>query len=631
MRHERDEPGPGRARRRGARRVATAVVLAPVLLAILGFGYLWASTDVPAPEAVRSPQVSAVRYADGSVIARTGIENRTSVHLEQVSEQARLAVLAAEDRGFYEQPGISPAGILRAVWVNLRRGGVEQGGSTITQQYARNAFLSQERTVGRKLREAIIAVKLERSRSKDELLERYLNTVYFGRGAHGIEAASRTYFGVPAAELDAAQGAVLAALLRSPSGYDPARHPERARDRWAYVLDGMHGQGWLDAPAGSLEYPQVRPPESGNELAGPEGYLVEQALEELSSLGYSRRDVGVQGLSIVTTIDREMQAAAAEAMEELTGEQPPDGVFRALVSVQPGTGRIRASYAGTDYVTGPFNAVTQGRAQAGSSFKPYVLAAALAKGIPLSTRFDGSSPQRFGDYEVKNFGRGSGAQHGRIDLVTATKDSVNTVYVPLGLEVGTRQVTRTARALGISTDMREDGGFPSVSLGVTAVTPLEQATAYATLAAGGVRAAPFIVERIEDRAGEVVYEATPDTARAVSQEVAADVTHALRQVVDSGTGRAAQLPGRPAAGKTGTTTGNTAAWFVGYTPGLATAVALYTDGSDQALPPLAGVAEVTGGSVPARIWAAYTQAALDGQPAKDFPEPTETLLPAPAG
>jgi membrane peptidoglycan carboxypeptidase len=630
-----DDREDGRPRRWRAAHVLALLALAPLLLALIVGGVLWVRTDVPAPESVANPQVSELRYSDGAVLARTGVEDRTSVPLDQVSPAARRAVLAAEDRNFYDQAGISPRGIVRALWTNLRSGEIEQGGSTITQQYARNAFLSQERTLGRKVRETIIALKLDRSRSKDELLERYLNTVYFGRGAYGIQAAARTYLGKPAADLTAQEGAVLASLLRSPSAYDPARHPGRARDRWRYVLQGMVEEGWLEEDAADAEYPEVLPPQSDDdEFGGPEGYLVTQVLEELEELGFPEDVVDVRGLRIDTTLDRQMQASAGQAVEQVTGAQPPDGVYRALVSVQPGTGRVLASYAGHDFVSRPFDAVTQGRAQAGSSFKPYVLAAALREGISLRSRFDGSSPQTFGDYEVKNFGPGDGQQFGRINLVTATASSVNTVYVPLGLAAGTQQVADTAADLGIDADMSEESALPSISLGVTAVTPLEQATAYATLAAGGVRAEPFLVERVVDRSGEVVYEAAPQPERVLDGALAADVTHALQQVVAQGSGRAAALAGRPAAGKTGTTSGNTAAWFVGYTPEVATAVALFTDRSDRALPSFAGVSEVTGGSLPARIWGQYMNAALEGAPAQPFPEPVfvgEPLgLPSPS-
>ena len=360
------------------------------------------------------------------------------------------------------------------------------------------------------------------------------------------------------------------------------------------------------------------PPPDGDRLAGPQGYLVRQVQDELERLGFSESRVRSGGLRVVTTIDRKAQAAAVRTVHEVSGKQMPEGVHRALVSVEPGTGRIRAEYAGADYVARQFNSATQGIAQAGSSFKPYVLAAALDSGMSLKTTMSGASPQTFGDYEVSNYGD---ASFGEMDLVQATAKSVNTVYVPLGQKVGGHAVAETARRLGISTDMTEQSALPSFALGVTAVTPLDSAVAYATLAAGGVHAEPYIVEEVTDPDGEVLHRAKPVTQQAISAGVAADTTHALQAVVQEGSGRGARLAGRPAAGKTGTTTGNTAAWFVGYTPQLATAVAIFSEKQDTPLRGIAGVGEVTGGSLPARTWRAFMSSALEGQPVKDFPEP----------
>lgn len=603
------------------------LVVGPVLLVVALAGVVWAVTDVPLPGEVQVPQLSVVQYSDGSELARFGVENRIEVPLKQVSPAARFAVLSAEDRGFYSSSGVSPKGILRALWVNLRRGEVAQGGSTISQQYVRGAVLSSERTLSRKLQEAAIAVKLQSEYSKDEILELYLNSVYFGRGAYGIETAAQTYFGKPAGELTAAEGAVLAALLRAPSANDPEADPEQAQQRWRSVLDGMVEQGWLDGPVSEQAYPQVAPRSAGADaLGGTGGYLVQQALEEVARAGIGEERLYRGGLVVQTTIDRNAQEQAVAAVREITGEDVPDGVFRALVSVQPGTGRILAEYAGPDFVARPFNSVTQGTAQAGSSFKPYVLAAALDQGVPLRTTFDGASPQLFDDtYRVRNFG---GSSFGRLDLVEATAQSVNTVYVPLGLRAGTESVARTAAALGITADMSVEDSLASISLGVTAVSPLDQAVAYATLAAGGLRAEPYLVERVTDRQGGVLYQAQVRTRQVLPEDVADDVTFALQQVVTRGTGRRAQLPDRPAAGKTGTTDRNTAAWFVGYTPQLATAVAIYSERQDTPLRGIAGVREVTGGTLPARTWSRYMSAALAGQPVLEFPEPAQVGPPS---
>lgn len=316
-----------------------------------------------------------------------------------------------------------------------------------------------------------------------------------------------------------------------------------------------------------------------------------------------------------------MQAEAVKAVHEVTGKQAPDGVHRALVAVEPGTGRIRAEYAGDDYVTRPFNDATQGIAQAGSSFKPYVLAAALDSQVSLKTTMNGASPQTFGSYEVSNYGPGAGEQFGDIDLMQATAHSVNTVFVPLGERAGLSHVADIATRLGVNADMTKESQLPSFPLGTTAVHPIDQAVAYASLAARGVRADPYIVEKVSDADGRVVYEVERSTSEAITQDVADDTTHALQQVVLDGTGRRARLDGRPAAGKTGTTNNNTAAWFVGYTPQLATAVALFSEKQDVPLRGIAGVDEVTGGTLPAMTWRRFMNAAHQGQPVREFPPP----------
>jgi membrane peptidoglycan carboxypeptidase len=396
--------------------------------------------DVPLPGEVQNPQRTLVQWADGSPMAEVGTVNRTSVPLERRVARPRQAVLAAEDRGFYDQPGISPRGIARALWVNLRGQEVRQGGSTITQQYVRNAVLTPERTLARKLDEVAIAVKLDATTSKDEILERYLDTVYFGRGAYGIETAAQTFFAVPAKDLTAEQGAVLAALLRSPTAYDPEGDPERARDRWRYVLDGMVQQDWLDGPVERYAYPQVLPrAPRGDTLGGPNGYLVAMALDEAEVAGVSQERIDKGGWSSLRRCTRGCRTPPSPP-----SAAPPVRRCRRACSVRwppssPAPAASGALYGGDDYVTRPFNSATQGTAQAGSSFKPYVLAAALTEGISLDTRFDGGSPQTFGDYTVRNAGGGS---YGVLDLVDATAQSVNTVYVPLGKRAGLRRSPR---------------------------------------------------------------------------------------------------------------------------------------------------------------------------------------------
>ena len=387
------------------------------MLVLLGVfvGVVYASTEVPSPDSITNAQTTVVYYSDGvTEMARLGDENRTNVTLDQISKPAQEAVLAAENREFYTDPGISFTGIIRAAWNNVT-GGSTQGGSTITQQYVKNAILqNSDQTFGRKFQELFLAIKLDNNYSKDQILENYLNTIYYGRGAYGIESAANTYFGVPAAELTAQQGAVLAVLIRSPSRYDPEVSPEDANDRWGKVLDAMVEEGWLTAAdrAASV-YPEVKPKAAGSLgiPSGPEGLVVQRAIEELA------------GPSTATTSSRSAPVACGSSRPSTRATRTPPSpastrswpsedvalLREALVAVDPKTGAVRAYYGG---VSGTDFDYAQAQRQPGSSMKPYVLATALEQGISVTARRDGSSPQTFPDREgeVVNSGGASCAR-----------------------------------------------------------------------------------------------------------------------------------------------------------------------------------------------------------------------------
>ena len=592
---------------------------------LVGVGY--AMTDVPEPNESATATATRILYSDRSEMGRVGEQNRIPVSLDEVPQDVQLAVLSAEDRGHYENPGINPKGIVRALFANVRGGGVEQGGSSITQQYAKNAFLTQDRTFTRKVKEVFIALKMTREVEKDKILEDYLNTIYFGRQASGIEVAAQTYFNRPARELSLAQGAVLAASIKSPATLDPEKHPEEARARWEYVLDGMVDQGWLtEAERAQQQYPPVAKIGQGNrnnDLSGPKGYVIQAVLEELAERGFEEDRLSAGGLVVTTTIRKGAQDAAIEAVQEVTGDSPgEDDLQGALVSVKPDTGEVFAYYGGA---TGTgFDFANQGDGRpAGSSMKPYVLAAALEEGMSLRTRLDGNSGKEFPGVEepIENFGEES---YGRVDLVEATQRSINTAYFQLGLEVGPQKVADLAHRAGIpdsvplaGPDGNVEGG---ISLGIYDVHVLDQAVGFATFANQGVPVEPFLVRAVQDRNRDVVYEAETEFGeRAFSEDVAADATFAMQAVVQRGTGRGARLDdGRDVAGKTGTSQENKDAWFVGYTPQLSTAVWL---GYAQPKTIVIDGVEATGGGFSTRIWKDYNEVALEGQPEEDFPEP----------
>ncbi|HWH29805.1 MAG TPA: transglycosylase domain-containing protein [Mycobacteriales bacterium] len=621
---------PRQRRRLLPRRLKRAVLLAVpgmFLLLVLAAVVAYVRTDVPQPDQLAVAGATRILYADGSELGRVGGQNRIPVELEKVPQHVRDAVLAAEDRGHYEDPGISPRGIARALFTNVRGGGdIQQGGSTITQQYAKNAFLSSERTYTRKVKEIFISLKMTREQSKDEILENYLNTIYFGRGAYGIQVASSTYFGKPVEQLTPAEAAVLAAVIRSPANYDPEKQPDRAQDRWRYVVNGMVETGALTTEeAGALQYPAVKPAaeaDKNNDLSGPKGHVIRRVMDELER-GLEARGQSqllTTGLVVTTTLRREAQDAAVAAVQGVVGTPTDEQTAApkgALVSVDPTSGGIVAYYGGSTGVGFDYAAQGTGR-QPGSSFKPFVLAAALDNGISLKSTFDGNNRKRFPGVPepIRNFGDNS---YGRVSLREATQKSVNTAYFELGLEVGPKKVEDLAKGLGITTPLGNGSPEGGISLGIYDVRPQDQAVAYAAFANGGQRVTPHFIASV--RYGEdEVYGNGAMLERVLDEDVTRDVTDALRDVVRRGTGTRARLDGnRPAAGKTGTTSDNFDVWFAGYTPQLSTAVWFGT-GRNETLR-LEGVGEATGGRVAAAAWKAYMDAASAGMPVEDFPPP----------
>lgn len=589
------------------------------------FALAYFTVDIPDANAYVNSQSTIIQYSNGAEIGRVGTQNRQIVPLSKIPLNVRHAVLAAEDRGFYSNKAFSVTGIARAVFNNLK-GGALQGGSTITQQYAKTAFLTPSRTIQRKIKELVISLKLENQLSKDQIFENYLNTIYFGRGSYGVMTASQQYFNRNVDQLTTAQAAVIASILRSPGLYDPMYqkgNAKRLANRFEYVKNNMVDAGWLSkADAAKMKLPTIAPRATSGQLSGPKGHIIEAVQKELAKLGFSQEQLLVGGLVIKTTLDEQAQQSAVDAVNKFYPAKAPENLRIGLVAIRPGTGEVIALYGGRDYLQRQLNDATQSIALAGSTFKPFAIVAALEKGIPLTSMWNGDSPQTFDDlgkpYPVSNYGDEG---WGQIDLLYATKHSVNTVFVPLGIKAGDDKVVDVARRAGIPESVAMMP-TPSVVLGVASPHVIDVANAYATFAAQGVKSKPFMVAQVLGSNKGVLYEATPETQEVFSKEVMADLTYALKGVVTGGTGAAALALGRPAAGKTGTSQSNASAWFSAYTPQLAATVALFRDSASETLNGIGGLTSVTGGTFPAKIWTAFMKGALKGQPIMEFPAPS---------
>jgi membrane peptidoglycan carboxypeptidase len=591
------------------------------------FGFAYFTVSIPDPNAYVNSQATIIQYTDGSEIGRIGSENRTVVSLAQIPMDVRNAVMAAEDRNFYSNRAINPLAIAAAVWDNVVNLGSGRGGSTITQQYAKTAFLTPERSIQRKVKELVIAIKLENQFTKDEILENYLNTIYFGRGSYGVQTASQIYFGTTVDKLNIAQSAVLASILRSPGLYDPGFKKEnlpRLEARFKYVLDGMVEKKWLDKEkADSVKFPIINPRVTSGALAGPKGYVISWVERELNLLGFTDEQLMIGGYIIKTTLVKEAQEAAVFAVNKEAPTRAPENLHIGLVAIKPGTGEILAMYGGQDYLKYQFNAATQGITSGGSSFKAFALIAALEQGIPLSSVWNGDSPKVYDDgigrpYPVNNYG---GESWGDLSLLTATEKSVNTIYVPLGMKAGLEKVVDVARRAGIPESV-EMVASPSVSLGSASPHVIDLANAYATFAANGVYAEPFIINEVQGPNKGILYQGRIQAQEVFQKDVMADLTYALSKATSSGTAAVVGARvARPTAGKTGTSNDNASAWFNGYTPEVAASVAFYRDDATQTLNGIGGLTSVTGGSFPARIWAEFVKKYLAKTPVQQFPEP----------
>ncbi|MFI6004552.1 transglycosylase domain-containing protein [Streptomyces sp. NPDC051366] len=619
--------------------LGTVLLLALLVIGALIAGYLL--VRIPPANAAATAQSNLYLYADGSQLARDGEVNRVNVPLSQIPRTVQEAVLAAEDRDFYSERAVDPKAMIRAAW-NTATGKGTQSGSTITQQYVKNYYLGQEQTITRKAKEFFIAIKLGREKSKDYILEGYLNTSYFGRNAYGIQAAAQAYYGKDVGKLTTAEGAYLATLLNSPSAFDVVAHPQsrtRAVARWNYVLDGMVKKQWLPAAERTTtQFPEPGKVRPAAGLSGQRGYLVEAVKDYIVEHKIlDEKTLAEGGHRITTTIDKRRQNAFVDAVDEkMVGKLDPetrkaDRVVRAGgVSIDPATGKVVAMYGGIDYTKQYVNNATRHDYQVASTFKPFVFAAAVENDsrtqdgrlITPNTVYNGDNKRRVAGtrtpYAPENEGQLS---YGNIPVTTATDLSVNAVFAQMVVDVGTAKVKKTAIDLGIPENTPNFVASPAMALGTMQASVLDMAQAYATLADHG-RYTPYtFVEKITKGSDSIhLPDRTPK--QAVSREAADTTTSMLVSVVDNGTGTAALAAGHPAAGKTGTGELDRSAWFAAYTPDLVTVVSMMGQDPDtgtlESLYGALGEARIGGGGYPARIWAQYTKTALEGSDPLDF-------------
>ncbi|HEX4866656.1 MAG TPA: transglycosylase domain-containing protein [Acidimicrobiales bacterium] len=596
-------------------------------------------------------QRSYVFAADGSLLATLRADvDRQPVPLAFIPTHVSDAVMAVEDADFYAHKGVNLRAMLRALTANVESGSTVQGGSTITQQLVKNELVGSEQTIGRKAREAVLARRLEDVMTKDEILERYLNTVYLGNGAYGMQAGAETYFGVSVAELDIAQAAFLAGMIANPSAFDPIRHPEASLERRNLALRRLVTFGRItEAEADQLA--QIPLPDKINQiLPQPDTYFVEEVKQLLLDdvrLGATREEreyaVFRGGLQIHTTLDPRAQSMALQARNDVIAELAPKdaapatiplapnpftGADRfatgAVVSVEPSTGAIRAMVGGSGFEKNKFNVTTQGLRSGGSTFKVFVLMALLEAGYVPNDTVSGSGPCSFtgipglnpDPYVVENFDNSRG---GSGTITQQTLRSSNCAFVRLGQIVGTDRVAEQARRMGITTPIQDVVSMP---LGTQEVYPLDMAAAVSSIANDGELNPPYYIDRVEDRSGQLIFQHTPNPRRASTPESARLAADVLEQNVQSGTGTRARIPGQHAAGKTGTAQNSGNGWFVGFTPYLATAV--WMGSPDDNFEVKIGGRGITGGSYPAEIWGRYMRAWHQGLPTRDFPAPPRT-------
>jgi penicillin-binding protein 1A len=623
-----------------ARLVATALGGAVFLTVVLGMVLPALPSPTP-PITLAAQQLPEMRplaarsvmlAADGSTLAVLYDQDRVPIKVNDVPNVLVEAVVATEDKSFFKHRGVDVRSIVRASMRNGRSGSVEQGGSTITQQLVKNTFLTSKRTMNRKVRELELSVQLEQKLSKEAILERYLNTIYLGQGSYGVGSAADRYFAKPVDQLSLPEAALLAGLISNPKAYDPFVHPKEAEGRRLHALGRMQAEGYITADRARAAAQAPLPTHPGLVAGGGQGYFVEEVKRRLLDDPHLGATPDVRyntlyrgGLTVKTTLDPAMQRQAEAAVRSIL----PGGPFTAsVVSIEPSSGAVRALVGGPGLDKLRFNLATQGGRQAGSTFKPIALAAALADGHSPDDLVDGSTPCQLAvpgaaePWQVENY---EGEAGGVMSLRDATIHSVNCAYARLALAIGPEKIAVMAHRMGVNHHLDP---VPSIPLGTQPVSPLEMASVYATLAADGVHRDPMFITQVTDRDGKVVLHPDSRPSQALPVNIARTVADVLQGVIAAGTGKAAAI-NRPAAGKTGTASEWRDAWFCGFTPELATAVWMGDPQAETPMTAVPGVGRVTGGSFPAQIWSAFMGPALSAVPPTGFAAPDPSQWPPP--
>ncbi|HML31738.1 MULTISPECIES: transglycosylase domain-containing protein [Sporomusa] len=612
----------GRRRPKKNFRAVTIIAILVFLVMLTGasLGFLTASIHtIPSLKGEIRPAVSSQIFdVNGKLITTIhSVENRLPVSINKIPKNLQNAFIAAEDVRFYQHSGIDPRGILRAIWSNITNRGIAEGGSTITQQLARNALLSQDQTIKRKIQEAFLSLQIERQYSKQEILEMYMNQIYFGQGAYGVQTAAQIYFGKNVEDLNLAECAMIAGIPKSPNYYSPSSNLKAAKERQSVVLDQLVKYDYIDsATALKAKNTEIKLVNRNTTTTATASYFTDYVLQLLIEK-YGADAVYKDGLKVYTSLDIEMQTAAEQAMNQLlptrrteNGIKQPQG---ALVAIDPHNGHIKAMVGGRG--NDQFNRAVLAERQPGSAFKPFVYLAALESGFTPASIID-DKPISFGSWSPMNYDR---RFRGPVTMRTALEQSLNVVTVKLAQQVGIDKTLYYAQQMGISTLVltgNTNDRNLAMSLGglTRGVTPLEIASAYGVLANGGVRVEPLAIIKVVDRNGKVIEETLPRERVVVNERSAYLLTDMLRGAINQGTGAGAYF-GRPAAGKTGTTSDYKDAWFVGYTPDLAAAVWMGYDNADY----LSGI---TGGTIPATIWQSFMREASTKYVARDFVKPS---------